>query len=42
VLAALAANGESLVEHAELIDRGYERLEDTLTSLGAKVERVRS
>ena len=42
VLAALAAKGESLVEHAELIDRGYERLEDTLTSLGAKVERVRS
>ena len=39
VLAALTAKGESTVEHAELIDRGYERLEDTLTALGAKVER---
>ena len=30
------------IQLAELIDRGYERLEDTLISLGAKVERVRS
>ena len=41
VLAALAAKGESVVEHAELIDRGYERLEDTLSALGAKVKRVK-
>ncbi|MBR3018297.1 MAG: UDP-N-acetylglucosamine 1-carboxyvinyltransferase [Clostridia bacterium] len=41
VLAALAAKGESVVEHAELIDRGYERLEETLTALGAKIERVK-
>ena len=41
VLAALAAKGESIVEHAELIDRGYERLERTLAALGAKIERVR-
>ena len=40
VLSALAAKGESVVEHAEIIDRGYERLEDTLTALGAKMERV--
>ena len=41
VLAALAAKGESMVEHAELIDRGYERLEDTLAALGAKIQRVK-
>ena len=41
VLAALAAKGVSVIEHAELIDRGYERLEDTLNALGAKVERVK-
>ena len=41
VLAALAAKGESTVEHAELIDRGYERLEQTLQAFGAKIERVR-
>ena len=42
VLAALAAKGESTVEHIELVDRGYERLEETLIRLGAKVERVKS
>ena len=41
VLAALAAAGESIIEHAEFIDRGYERLERTLAALGAKIERVR-
>ena len=39
VLAALAARGESLVEHAELVDRGYARLEQTLSRLGAKIQR---
>ena len=40
VLAALVAKGESTVEHAEFIDRGYEHLERTLQALGAKIERV--
>ena len=39
VLAGLRARGETLVEHAELIDRGYERLETQLCSLGADVKR---
>ena len=38
-LAALAAEGESRVEHVELIDRGYEALEETLADLGACIRR---
>lgn len=40
VLAALAASGETLVEDVHLIDRGYERMEEKLTALGAKIARV--
>lgn len=37
VIAGLAARGETLVERAELIDRGYERLEEMLGALGAEI-----
>lgn len=37
VLAALAARGESVVEGAQHLARGYEELEAKLTSLGAEV-----
>ena len=40
VLAALAADGMTEVENISLIDRGYERLEETLTALGARIRRV--
>lgn len=40
VLAGLAAEGETVVEHAEVVDRGYENFEDRLASLGAKIKRV--
>ena len=40
VLAALAAQGETVVANAELVDRGYARLEDTLSGLGASVKRI--
>lgn len=40
VLAALAAEGETVVKNIHFIDRGYEKLEQTLTSLGARIERV--
>lgn len=40
VLAGLAARGETLISGAELIDRGYERMEDTLSILGAHIRRV--
>ena len=39
-LAALAAEGESRVENVELIDRGYEHLEDMLAALGANIRRI--
>ena len=40
VLAGLKAQGETVVEHAELIDRGYECFEKQLCSLGAEVTRL--
>lgn len=40
VIAGLAAHGETLVERAGLIDRGYERLEEMLNALGADICRV--
>ena len=39
VIAGLAALGETLVERAGLIDRGYERLEEMLNALGADIRR---
>lgn len=39
-IAALAAEGETLIDHAELIDRGYERLEEMLSALGAEACRI--
>ena len=40
VLAALAADGQSIIRNVSQIDRGYERIDDKLKSLGAKIERV--
>jgi UDP-N-acetylglucosamine 1-carboxyvinyltransferase len=40
VLAALAAKGTSTIFGSEKLDRGYEKFEKRLTSLGAKVRRV--
>jgi UDP-N-acetylglucosamine 1-carboxyvinyltransferase len=40
VLAALAAEGETLVDRIYHIDRGYERIEEKLSLLGAKIRRV--
>jgi UDP-N-acetylglucosamine 1-carboxyvinyltransferase len=40
VLAALAADGPSVVRRIYHLDRGYERLESKLRQLGADVERV--
>lgn len=40
VLAALCANGVSTIDNIQQIDRGYERIEDKLTSLGAHIRRV--
>ena len=40
VLAGLAAQGETFVDHIALVDRGYARLEHTLSALGAHIERI--
>lgn len=42
VLAGLIAHGTTTIEHAELIERGYENIVDRLNSLGAKIERIES
>jgi UDP-N-acetylglucosamine 1-carboxyvinyltransferase len=41
VIAGLAAQGETLVDRIYHLDRGYERLEQKLSALGARVRRVR-
>jgi len=38
--AALAADGESTINNVAQIERGYERIDERLNALGAKVERV--
>jgi UDP-N-acetylglucosamine 1-carboxyvinyltransferase len=40
ILAALAAKGETWVQRLYHLDRGYERFEERLRSLGAEVERL--
>ncbi len=40
VLAGLAAEGQTIVDRIYHLDRGYERMEEKLRELGAKVERV--
>ncbi|MEL6206219.1 MAG: UDP-N-acetylglucosamine 1-carboxyvinyltransferase, partial [Pseudomonadota bacterium] len=40
ILAALAAEGETVVSRVYHLDRGYERLEDKLSACGAKIERI--
>jgi UDP-N-acetylglucosamine 1-carboxyvinyltransferase len=39
VLAALCARGQSVIDNAQVIDRGYERIECALRRLGADIER---
>lgn len=40
LIGALAAKGESVIDHAEIIERGYEDIVTRLSSLGATVERL--
>lgn len=40
VLAALAAGGESVILEVHHLDRGYEKFEERLNSLGANIKRV--
>jgi len=40
VLAGLIANGKTVINEAHHLDRGYEKLEEKLKSLGAHIERL--
>ena len=41
VLAALVADGETVVDRVYHLDRGYESMESKLRELGAEIERIR-
>jgi UDP-N-acetylglucosamine 1-carboxyvinyltransferase len=41
LLAALCAKGESIIHNVHQIDRGYERIEERLNPLGARIRRER-
>jgi UDP-N-acetylglucosamine 1-carboxyvinyltransferase len=40
LIAALCAQGRSVIYNIGQIDRGYERIDERLTALGARIERV--
>jgi len=40
VLAALVAEGETIIDRVYHIDRGYERIEEKLRAAGAKMRRI--
>ena len=42
LIAALSAEGTSKIENIEQIDRGYEKIDEKLRKIGAKIERVES
>lgn len=41
IIAAMAAEGESLIKRVYHIDRGYEKIEEKLFSLGAEIKRIK-
>ena len=40
LIAALSAKGTSVINNIEQIDRGYEKIDIRLRSLGARIERI--
>lgn len=40
LIAALSAEGRSTIQNIEQIDRGYEKIDERLNNLGAKIERI--
>ena len=41
MIAALCAEGDSVIRNVGQIDRGYEQIEQRLCALGAQIERVK-
>jgi len=42
LIAAMSANGTSIIHNVQQIDRGYENIDGRLNALGAKIERFES
>jgi UDP-N-acetylglucosamine 1-carboxyvinyltransferase len=42
VIAGLVAEGQTTIDRIYHLDRGYERIEEKLSGLGARIERVKS
>jgi UDP-N-acetylglucosamine 1-carboxyvinyltransferase len=40
VIAGLVAEGETIIDRIYHLDRGYERIEEKLSALGARIRRV--
>ena len=40
IIAGLIASGETVINGVEFIDRGYEKMDDKLRAIGAKIERI--
>jgi UDP-N-acetylglucosamine 1-carboxyvinyltransferase len=40
VLAGLASEGETLVKRVYHLDRGYQRMDEKLRGVGARIERI--
>ena len=40
LIAALSAKGTSIIHNIEQIDRGYERIDERLRAIGAKIIRI--
>jgi UDP-N-acetylglucosamine 1-carboxyvinyltransferase len=41
IIAGLVAEGQTTIERIYHLDRGYEKLEEKLAALGARVSRIR-
>src|SRR5581483_4014139 len=41
VLAALVADGETIIDHVYHIDRGYENIEEKLHDVGTQIKRIK-
>jgi UDP-N-acetylglucosamine 1-carboxyvinyltransferase len=40
LIAALSANGKSVIDNIEQIDRGYQNIEGRLQAIGAQIKRI--
>ena len=41
VIAGLVAEGDTIIDRIYHLDRGYERIEEKLSALGARIDRIK-